>query len=218
MKWLYQLCRRITMLFRGRRFHADLEEEMRLHRELREQERMAEGLAPEQAHYEVSRRFGNPLALREKSRDMWGWNWLETLLQDLRYGLRQLGRNPGFTAVAVITLALGIGANTAVFSLLDAVLLRPLPYSHPNRLFQLFPTEAGGYAMVASSYPDFEDWKEQSRTFQEMAAYQQEDLNLTGTSYPERLRALSSTPGLFALLGTHLALGREFGPDDCRRR
>jgi putative ABC transport system permease protein len=140
-------------------------------------------------------------------------NLLADIWQDLRYGLRQLRRDPGFTAAAVITIALGIGANTAVFSLLDAVLLRPLPYSHPNRLFELFPTRAG-HAMVQASYPDFEEWKEQSRTFQEMAAYEQEDLNLTGTSYPERLRALFSTRGLFALLGTPLALGREFGPDD----
>jgi putative ABC transport system permease protein len=141
-----------------------------------------------------------------------------TLLQDLRYGIRQLARNPGFTAVAVLTLALGIGANTAVFSLLDAVLLRPLPYSHQDHLFRLYPTDKSGrHAMEATSYPDFEDWKGQSHTFEAMAAYYQEDFNLTGTGQPERLRGLRSTPGLFAMLGVHPLFGREFVPGDGQR-
>ena len=140
---------------------------------------------------------------------------MNTLLQDLRYGLRMLAKNPGFTAVAVLTLALGIGGNVVVFSLLDAVLLRPLPYSHPDRLFMFFPFETSPQdAMVASSYPNFQDWHEQSHAFEAMAAYQEESFNLTGTTEPERLDGLRSTPGLFALLGIPPLLGREFSPND----
>lgn len=141
-------------------------------------------------------------------------SFIETAIQDLRYGLRQLRRNPGFTAVAVITLALGIGANTAVFSLLDSVLLHPLPYSHADRLFRLFATNARHVAMEATSYPDFQNWKQQSRTFEAMAAYYEQDVNLRGTPQPERLSALFCTPGLLSLLGTHLTLGRDFSLND----
>ena len=140
---------------------------------------------------------------------------MRTLTQDLKFGFRMLARNPGFTAVAVLTLALGIGGNVAVFSLLDAVLLRPLPYSHPDRLFMLFPVEAESHrAMVQTSYPNFKDWHEQSHAFEAMAGFNGEFFNLTGTAQPERLEGLSSTPGLFALLGIPPLLGREFSPDD----
>jgi putative ABC transport system permease protein len=140
---------------------------------------------------------------------------MSALLQDLRYGLRMLAKNPGFTAVAVFTLALGIGGNVAVFSLLDAVMLRPLPYSHPERLYMFFPVDVKTQlAMVAWSYPNFQDWHEQSHAFESMAGYQEESFNLTDTREPERLDGLYSTPGLFALLGIPPLLGREFSPTD----
>ncbi len=140
---------------------------------------------------------------------------MATLLQDLKFGLRMLAKNSGFTAVAVLTLALGIGGNVAVFSLLDAVMLRPLPYSHPERLYMFFPFEKSPHrAQVASSYPNFLDWHEQSHAFEAMAAYHEVSFNLTGTTEPERLHGLSSTPGLFALLGIPPLLGREFSPND----
>jgi len=140
---------------------------------------------------------------------------MTTLLQDLKFGLRMLSRNPGFTAVAIITLALGIGGNVAVFSLLDTVMLRPLPYSHPDRLYMFFPVDARHHhAQVASSYPDFHDWRAQSHAFEAMAGYRDGSFNLTGTQEPERLDGLRSTPGLFALLGIPPLLGREFSPND----
>jgi putative ABC transport system permease protein len=207
------ILRRITNLFHRSKLDQEIEAELRSHIEMRTADNMAAGMSPEEARRDALLRFGNRAVLKERVTAADAQMFLDSLWQDLCYGLRMLRKAPTFAAVAVLTLALGIGANTAIFSLLDAVLLRPLPYSQPDRLFQLFPTQAG-HSMVATSYPDFEDWKKQGRTFDVMAAYEEDDLNLTGTSNPERLRALLSTPGLFALLGTHLVPGREFGPDD----
>ena len=155
------------------------------------------------------------LQIEERSQEVWQWPSIENFLMDVRYGLRQLRRNPGFTAVAVVTLALGIGGNVAVFSLLDTVLLRPLPYSHPERLYMFFPYDKNPQrVMVASSYPDLQDWRAQSHAFEAIAGYRFVSFNLTGTTEPERLDGLYSTPGLFALLGIPPFLGREFGPHD----
>jgi putative ABC transport system permease protein len=158
--------------------------------------------------FSVNRQSAN--ANRQLERSSMG-----TLTQDLKYGFRILAKNPGFTFVAVLTLALGIGGNVAVFSLLDTVLLRPLPYSQPDRLFMFFPVDAKSHhAQVASSYPNFQDWHEQSHAFEAMAGYHEESFNLTGTTEPERLDGLSSTPGLFVLLGIAPLWGREFSSND----
>ena len=147
-----------------------LDAELRFHLEQNIADLVAGGMAPEEARRRARLEFGGLDQVKEECRDVGGSHVVETFIQDLHYGLRQLRRNPGFTIVAVLTLALGIGANSAVFSLLDAVLLRPLPYSHPSRLFRLFSTR-GGRPMVSASYPNFQDWKQQSHTFQEMAGF-----------------------------------------------
>jgi len=205
----------IKQLFSRRRAYGDLSAEIEEHLAEKVDELVAGGMSRNEATFAARREFGNVLLIEERSRDEWRWPSLENFFIDVRYGARLLHRNPGFTAVAVLTLALGIGGNVAVFSLLDAVMLRPLPYSHSERLFMLFPVDSEShYAQVASSYPNFQDWHAQSHAFEAMAGYQEESLNLTGTREPERLDALYSTPGLFALLGIPPLLGREFSPTD----
>jgi predicted permease len=197
--------RRLLTLFRRRRFDAELEEEMRLHRELREKEQIERGLSPEEARYAASRQFGNPLVLREESRDMWGWSWLEHLVQDVRYGLRMLVKNPGFTVVAVLTLALGIGANTAFFSLVNGILLQPLPFAQPERLVAITDSYPQG-ALVAM--------RANLRSM-EVAGYSDDrELNLTGLGDPVRLYGTAVSANFFSLLGERAALGRVFLPGE----
>src|SRR5262249_12423091 len=122
----------------------DLEEEMQLHRQLREQQQIDRGLSEQEARRAVRSRFGNQMVLREQSREMWGWSGLEDTVQDVRYGLRMLLKNKGFTGVAVLSLALGIGANTAIFTLINSVMLKFLPVRNPEELVSLGKAEGGG--------------------------------------------------------------------------
>jgi len=138
------------------------------------------------------------------------------LLQDLRFGVRTLEKAPGLTAVAVVALALGIGANTAMFSIVNAVLLRPLPYTEPERLLQLY-TSMPQFREASVSYPNFLDWRERSRSFDVMAAYRGDTFTLTGQAIPERLRGQMASADLFATLGVKPVVGRTFGADEDRR-
>src|SRR5689334_14911092 len=139
---------------------------------------------------------------------------METLLQDLRYGLRMLVKRPGFTVVAVLALALGIGANTAIFSIINAVLLRPLPYAAPERLVNVWATRPSRGLTGVTSYPDFADWRDQNDVFEYTAAYHFTDFTLTGDDNPTRIQGLVMSADLFPMLGASAATGRVFSRDD----
>ena len=204
---------------------ADLDDELRFHLEARIRDYLAEGLSSDQARTEALRRLGNMERVREackaidrggdareRRRDMW-----DDVKQDLRYAGRSLRRQPGFTLIAVLTLALGIGANTAIFSVVNGVLLRPLPYSEPDRLVRLFTAFRGsGNERYAMSQPEFMDYKGLTRVFENAAAFTGASLTLTGDGDPERVRGIAATADLFPVLGIHPALGRGFEPDDGR--
>ncbi|HXX22958.1 MAG TPA: ABC transporter permease [Terriglobia bacterium] len=205
------------MLLRRGQFDADLDEEMRLHRELREREEIERGLSPKEAHYAAQRRFGNDLVLRGESRDMWGWSWLEHILQNIHYGLRMLRKNPGFTAVAVITLALGIGANTAIFSIVNAVFLRPLPFPHADRIYVVdrVGNEIGGSSI---SFPIYLAWQKRAEGLFDTLALLAwwGDATLAGAGESERVPIAGAANGVFSALGVRPALGRDFLPQETR--
>ncbi len=133
MSWLGEWGRRFGMLLRREHVANDLEDEMQLHLDMRREQQMQAGVPPSDAGAAARRRFGNPTLLRERSYTAWGWSWLESLAQDILYGLRAMLRSPGITLVALLSLALGIGANTAIFSLMDAVMLRSLPVEESRK-------------------------------------------------------------------------------------
>ena len=148
---------------------------------------------------------------------MWGWGWLETFLQDVRYGLRQLRRNPGFTAVAVITLALGIGANTAIFSVVDGVLLAPLPYSQSGRLVMMLESNPFTESLWSLSYPDFRDWQRTTRSFQQVAGFRWHGYDLSSPGVPAHVDGKEISAGFLTTLGIKPTLGRDFTQQEDRR-
>ncbi len=207
---LTELGRRLLMLLRRRQFDADLDEEMRLHRELREHEQIEAGVAPEEARSAARRRFGNDLVLREESREMWGWSWLENLIQDVRYGLRMLRKNPGFTAIAVFVLAMGISGAVAIFGFADAALVKALPHRDPSRLVVVFASSPG-YARSWVSYLDFADWKRLNKVFSSLDAYALNgSFTLNTTNGAEQVPGTRVSSGFFHTLGAAPYLGRDF--------
>ena len=205
---LVEILRRIQYWTRngGR---AELEEEMRLHVALRAEKLQARGVEGAEAETMARRSFGNQLALHERSREVWISGWLDDLVRDVRISLRGLRHNPGFTLIAVLTLALGIGANTASFSVVNGVLLRPLPYRDPDRLLRLSETTPV-FTTTSAAWPNFVDWKEQNHSFDRLAASREEDYDLTGGEQPEHLSGKMVSADFFRVLGVEPVLGRDF--------
>src|SRR5215468_3134148 len=164
-QFLLRLRRRLLSLALRGKFEREMEEEMRFHLEMQIEQNLASGMAAEEARYAARRHFGNQTWIKEASREMWSLNSIETLIQDLRYGVRMLRKNPGFTFVAALTLALGIGANTAIFSVVNGVLLRPLPYYEPERIVTLL--HDGRFPVSPANFLDF---RANSQSFAQMAA------------------------------------------------
>src|SRR6202140_3774435 len=178
MDCLRELARRLSMLVHRWRLDADLAGEMRLHLELLQQEQLRSGMTENDAQDAARRRFGNTMYLKEESHIAWGWEWFEHLAQDLRYGLRMLRKSPGFTAVAVLTLALGIGANTAIFSIVDAVLLRMLPVRQPQELVLVADLHANPEGLQVLSNAVWEGLRDRQDVFSDAFAWSQRQFNL----------------------------------------
>jgi len=225
MEWLKELGRRISMLLHRRQFRADLEEEMQLHLELRQQEQMEAGMSADKARSAARRKFGNSTVLQEKSHMAWGWGWLEQLMQDVGYGVRAMLRSPGLTAVALLSLALGIGANTAIFTLMDAVMLRSLPVKDPGQLVLLGAGRDNGISDSFAntelySYPFYRQMQQRNEVFSDVAAVfsMRNDVHgsVEGRSEPEPIKVQLVSGTYFSMLGVHATLGRMLTDEDDR--
>jgi predicted permease len=205
-RWLSSLSRNI---FHKARLDEELDEEIRAYVELLADEKSKQGLDAQQARRASLLEVGGIEQVKEQVRDVRRGATMEGILQDLRYGVRVLIKSPGFTAIAVLTLALGVGANTAIFSVVNAVLLRPLPYPEPQQLVWIWETHPNVKEETAS-LPNFTDWKNQGQSFAGMAGFVSASLALTGEGEPERLPTAFVVGDLFSVLGVSPALGRSF--------
>jgi predicted permease len=213
MRWIYKLPLRLRSLFRKSRVEKESTEELRFHLEKLIEEKVAQGMTPEKAHSAALRELGGVEQIKEECRDMRQVNYLEKFIQDIRYGLRQLRRSPGFTAVAVLTLALGIGATTAVFSVVYGVLLRPLPYPGADQIVELWEVNAKGGQMHFAD-PNFEDVRSQSRSLEHVAEYTAGFESVSGGSEPTRTGTASVSRDFFSVMGVQPVLGRGFTAED----
>jgi putative ABC transport system permease protein len=216
MEWLNVLRARLRALFRRESVMQDIEEELRSHVEMATEANIERGLAPKEARVAALKSFGNPTRNTELGYDVRGGGWLEDCWQDLRYGARMLRRQSGFTLIAVLTLALGIGATTAIFSVVNAVLLRPLPFSQPEhivRLWEIIPTNPDLHYQVR--YANYQDWRQQNHVFTHLSAYREDGFNLQTGAEPRRVNGVRVTVDFFNVLGVQPMLGRAFSaPED----
>ena len=199
---------------RRKRMMEDLDQDIRDYIERETQDNIERGMQPEQARYAALCKFGNVTRIKEDTWEVWSFVWLEQLWQDVRYGLRQLRRSPGFTAVVVISLALGIGANAALFSIVEGVFLRPLPYSQPHRLvYPISVWNEGSEDAVGAA--DYLFWKEHNRVFESAGAYEPlSGSNLVVGQQARYVHVTCVSPGLFGTLGVRPRLGREFTKEE----
>ena len=215
LTWLRSLAAKIHGAAARAVVDQDFERELDEHLQSLTQENILRGMPAEEAGRAARIRLGGVTQLKETNRELQGLPFLETLLQDLRFAFRILRKNPGFTAVAVLTLALGIGANTAIFSVVYAVLLKPLPFTEPDRLFNVFDTQPQeGVMGTGWSYANFAEFREENHIFSEMAGNQQHQLTLTGRGEPTVVNTAVITPELFSVLGEKPLLGRPFLADE----
>src|SRR5580658_2420527 len=189
----------------------DLDHDIRDHIAQETEDNIERGMSPVEARYAAMRKFGNVTRVKEETREVWNPVWIEQLVEDVRFGLRILRKSPGFTAVALLTLALGIGANTYIFSIVDSLLLRPMEFQDPSRIVALWERlPAVSVDRNEVSPANFLDWKDQNHVFDHIAAQAWWDANLGGVEHPEHLHGFLVTPGYFLALNAQPMLGRTF--------
>jgi predicted permease len=198
---------------RRKRMMANLEQEIRDHIAIETQDNIERGMSLDEARSAALRKFGNLTIVKEETGDVWSFPWLDRLFRDVSFGVRALRKNPGFTIVAVLTLALGIGANTAIFTVVETVVLAPLPYPQPDRLVMVSESRPN-VKQLNISYPDFQDWQRNTRSFEHMAALAWHDYNLTNPGTAEHLDGMEVSSGFLATLGVKPVLGRDFYPPE----
>ena len=211
--WLYRL-----LPYLGRRqAEADIEEELRLHLELERERQRDAGLPDGEALRAARRRLGNGALIRERTRDVWGWRWLDDLERDLRHAVRGLGRSPGFAATVVVVLALGIGANTAMFGIVHGMLIRPLPYPDSEALVRVGEAFRGLRESVYLTNGTMPHLVEEAESFEQLAAFRERDADWNGPEGAVTLSGASVSPALFPLLRARPRLGRLFTEEEARR-
>ncbi len=223
MRWVDQLAMRVRMLLGRGREDARLEDELRFHLERQVAENVAAGMSADEARYAAMRTFGNAALLRDETRATWSWGWLESVLRDIRFGVRRLARAPGFAATAILIIALGIGANVALFTIVRSVLLSPLPYRDPDQLVSLFEHDSDQvyhslYLPVSAG--SFWEWQRAARGAAEMALvspWQDYNVSAGGGKLPEKVDAAWCSWNFFSMLGVTPARGRSFTADDDRQ-
>jgi predicted permease len=222
MRWLHQLAMKFRMAFTRGKADVQLDDEMSFHLDRQIAENVAAGMTATEARAAALRTFGNPALLRDQTRATWSWNWLEALVRDVRYAARGLVRAPGFAAIAILVMGLGIGANVALFTIVRSVLLKPLPYRDPGQLVSLFEAdtnhpERSRYLPVAAG--SFYEWQRAARNSAEMAMvspWQDYNVSAEGGKLPEKIDAAYCSWNFFSTLGVQPALGRSFTSDDDR--
>ena len=207
---------RISAVLMRRRLDRDLNDEINFHLAMRQEKLEKAGLPPSKAFEAALRRFGNPTLLRETSRSLWTFAWLDALSRDLRYACRAMARAPVFTAVAIVTLALGIGANTAIFSIVNGVLLRAMPYERPDDLYSIQEVVQIGSqrkTMSAVNGGNVFEWARRSRSFETIAALEPSNDNIISGNESTHVHGMRASASLFPLLGIRPRIGRSFAPD-----
>jgi hypothetical protein len=203
--------------WRSREREQDLERELHSDLELEAAEQRERGLSAAEAHAAARRAFGNTTLLKEEVQEMWGWRSIEQLARDVRFSLRTLRKSPGFVLFAVLALALGLGANSAIFSVVDGVLLRPLPFRNAGRLVEIWEDASHvGFPLAPLEPANFADLKHRNHVFQDMAALKNDLYALTGEGTPEQVEGSPITANLFPLLGVSPMLGRNFSGEEDR--
>src|SRR5712692_2184814 len=216
MRRLRAMLLRLNGLFSRKRREQELAAEMASHLQMHIEDNLRAGMSPEMARREALMKLGGLEQAKELYRDRRGLPYLENLLQDLRFAFRVLRKNPGFTAVAILTLALGIGATTAIFSVVYGVLLRPLPYADSNRIMAIFEVNSKG-TWSSLAEPNFDDFRDQNRSFQAIAKYNDDVVSISGASQPTRTAVAHISPDFLKVFGIQLILGRDFSASDAKK-